>query len=230
MALYRKGSIATFASILLCLCGVSYAKTDEVVSSIHTDKKVIALTFDDGPNPVFTPKILDILKQYNANATFFVLGKRVGMYPKLVIREVNEGHEIANHTFDHQYLKGSALQRAEQEVVQTQEAIYDTIEQVPHIFRPPGGIVNPSVINVAKQQHCQIVLWSWYQDTRDWKKPGVDKIVRTVLSNVHNGDIVLFHDFEGDCSQTVEALKIILPELQKQGYQFLTVTDLLQTK
>ncbi|UUZ92207.1 hypothetical protein LJK87_43535 [Paenibacillus sp. P25] len=78
-----------------------------------------------------------------------------------------------------------------------------------------------------KEDKLTVVMWSWYQDTRDWRKPGVDKIVSQVLSNVHNGDIILFHDLQGDCSQTVEALKRILPELQRRGYQFLTVSDLI---
>jgi polysaccharide deacetylase family sporulation protein PdaB len=202
--------------------------SEEVVWNVDTDQKLIALTFDDGPNPVYTPQILDILQQYQAKATFFVLGKRVRMYPKIAIREVNEGHEIANHTFDHHFLKNVSPEKLREEIRQTEEAIYDVTEQMTHVFRPPGGLYNDALIELSHEDHFRVVMWSWYQDTRDWQKPGVEKIVDTVLGNVHNGDIVLFHDMEGDCTQTVEALKRILPVLKEQGYEFVTVTDLLR--
>jgi peptidoglycan-N-acetylglucosamine deacetylase len=203
---------------------------DEVVWSVETDEKVVALTFDDGPNPVYTPQILDVLKTYNAKATFFVLGKRVSMYPKIAIREVNEGHEIANHTYDHKFLKRIRPELFKEEIRQTQDAIFDITEQVPHIFRPPGGFYDQELIDLGKEEHFKVVMWSWYQDTKDWKKPGVDKIVGTVLGNIHNGDIVLFHDLEGDCTQTVAALKRIIPELKKQGYALVTVTEMMNKK
>lgn len=223
---------ATFIKLGLCSLLVAFttassSPSSEVVWNVNTDQKLIALTFDDGPNPVYTPQILDLLKAYDAKATFFVLGRRVQMYPALAIREVNEGHEIANHTFDHHYLKNVSSQKLMDEIRQTQEIIFEITEQIPHVFRPPGGYYNEALLNLAQEDKLTVVLWSWYQDTKDWKRPGVDKIVHTVLSNVHNGDIILFHDLQGDCSQTVEALKRILPELKNQGYQFLTVTDLI---
>ncbi|MCS7465021.1 polysaccharide deacetylase family protein [Paenibacillus doosanensis] len=213
--------------LLILTTAASNKPSSEVVWNVETDQKLIALTFDDGPNPVYTPQILDLLKEHQAKATFFVLGKRVQMYPAIAIREVNEGHEIANHTFDHHYLKNVSPQKLVDEIRQTQEVIFDITEQIPHVFRPPGGFYNDALLNMTKEDKLTVVMWSWYQDTKDWKRPGVNKIVKTVLSNVHNGDIILFHDLEGDCSQTVAALKIILPELKKQGYQFVTVTDLI---
>ncbi|UUZ92208.1 polysaccharide deacetylase family protein [Paenibacillus sp. P25] len=117
------------------------APRSEVVSKIETDQKWIAITFDDGPNPVYTPQILDLLKQYNAKATFFVLGKRVQMYPAIAIREVNEGHEIANHTFDHHFLKNYPAQKLVDEIRQTQEVIFDITEQMPHVFRPRADFI-----------------------------------------------------------------------------------------
>ncbi|TBL78358.1 polysaccharide deacetylase family protein [Paenibacillus thalictri] len=204
------------------------APQSEVVWNVETDQKLIALTFDDGPNPVYTPQILDILQQYQAKATFFVLGKKVQAYPQIAIREVNEGHEIANHTFDHHFLKNVSPEKLKEEIRQTQDVIFDITEQIPHVFRPPGGFYNDALIDLAREDHFTVVMWSWYQDTKDWKKPGVQKIVNTVLNNVHNGDIILFHDLEGDCRQTVEALKIILPALKEQGYRFVTVSDMMR--
>ncbi|SDO12146.1 polysaccharide deacetylase family sporulation protein PdaB [Paenibacillus sp. yr247] len=214
-------------TVVTPMTAAASAPSSEVISKIETDHKWIAITFDDGPNPVYTPQILDLLSQYQAKATFFVLGKRVQMYPTIAIREVNEGHEIANHTFDHHFLKNYPARKIIDEIRQTQELIFDLTEQMPHVFRPPGGFYNEELLNSMKEDKLTVVIWSWYQDTKDWRKPGVNKIVNQVISNVHNGDIILFHDLEGDCSQTVESLKIILPELQRQGYQFLTVSDLI---
>jgi peptidoglycan/xylan/chitin deacetylase (PgdA/CDA1 family) len=152
------------------------------------------------------------------------------MYPDIAIREVNEGHEIANHTYDHHFLKQVTPEQLKEEIRQTQETIFEVTEQMPHIFRPPGGFYDRALIDLAREEHFTVVMWSWYQDTKDWKKPGVDKIVNTVLNHVHNGDIVLFHDLQGDCSQTVSALKRILPELKRQGYRFVTVTELIQNR
>ncbi|MGF7036685.1 polysaccharide deacetylase family sporulation protein PdaB [Paenibacillus mucilaginosus] len=212
-----------------CLTGAAAPapRPSEVVWNVETDQKLIALTFDDGPNPVYTPQILDLLHEYGAKGTFFVIGKRVQLYPAIAIREVNEGHEIANHTFDHHFLKHYPAERLITEIRQTQEVIFDITEQMPHVFRPPGGYYNDALLQSMKEDKLTVVMWSWYQDTKDWMKPGVDKIVAQVLNNVHNGDIILFHDLQGDCSQTVDALRRILPELKQRGYEFVTVSDLI---
>ncbi len=226
--MFRKVMLLMFCLLLCCTTASAAAPgSDEVVWNVQTDQKLIALTFDDGPNPVYTPQILDILRDYQAKGTFFVLGKRVQLFPAIAIREVNEGHEIANHTFDHHYLKNYPPERLIQEIRQTQEVIFDITEQMPNVFRPPGGFYNDTLLHSMKEDKLTVVMWSWYMDTKDWRKPGVDKIVQQVLGNVHNGDIVLFHDLEGDCTQTVEALKRILPELKSRGYQFVTVSDLI---
>lgn len=225
--MHRRMHMIMIGLVFIFLTGAAAPAGSEVVWNVETDQKLIALTFDDGPNPVYTPQILDLLNQYGAKGTFFVIGKRVQMYPAIAIREVNEGHEIANHTFDHHYLKNYPPERVIEEIRQTQEVIFDITEQMPHVFRPPGGFYNDALLRSVKEDKLTVVMWSWYQDTRDWKKPGVENIVRQVLKNVHNGDIVLFHDLQGDCTQTVEALKRILPELTQRGYRFVTVSDLI---
>jgi peptidoglycan/xylan/chitin deacetylase (PgdA/CDA1 family) len=98
------------------------------------------------------------------------------------------------------------------------------------LFRPIGGFINERIVNLAKEQGYTVVLWSWHQDTEDWRRPGVTKIMNKVVHNVRNGDIVLYHDHGGDRSQTVQALKQILPRLQQKGYKFVTVSELLQMK
>ena len=208
-----------------------YEARDEIIWEVPTKEKVIALTFDDGPDPSETPAILDLLSQYEAKATFFVIGKRVKQYPQLVMREMMEGHEIANHTYNHPYFNQRySTTRMISEMEQTNEAIFQVTGQKPHLFRPPGGYYSQKLVHVSKDLHFKIILWSWHQDTEDWNTPGVHKIVNKVLNNARNGDIVLFHDHVEGKTQTIAALTQILPELKKKGFRFVTVSELLTYK
>jgi len=202
-----------------------YENRGEVVWEISTTEKVIALTFDDGPHPEHTPQILDLLKQYNAKATFFVVGNKVERFPELLQREVNEGHELANHTYSHAFL--SKRTNMKKEINKTEALIESVTHTRSHLFRPPGGIYNEGLVNLVKQEGYKMVMWSWHLDTRDWDSPGVQRIVNRVLKNANNGNIVLFHDYIEGRTQTIEALKQILPELEKRGYKFVTVSELL---
>jgi polysaccharide deacetylase family sporulation protein PdaB len=205
-----------------------YEARGEVVWEVPTSEKAIALTFDDGPHPQYTPRILELLKQYDAKATFFLTGKKVETYPELVKREHIEGHELANHSYNHIFFnKRRSLSKLKQEVLQTDAAIFKASGQKSHLFRPPGGFYNEKLVSIAKDEGYMVVMWSWHQDTKDWNSPGVNKIVDNVLSDTRNGDIVLFHDYSDGSAQTVEALKIILPKLQERGYRFVTVSELL---
>ncbi len=194
-------------------------------------EKLIALTFDDGPDPEETPLILDLLSQYQAKATFFVLGKKVEQYPELAAREVLEGHEIANHTYTHRYFNRPITREVlNSEITRTDEAILRATGQKPVLFRPPGGYYGQAVVDGAKQAGYKTVLWSWHQDTEDWNRPGTEKIIRKVLTNARNGDIILFHDHVEGKSQTAAALQKILPELSNRGYRFVTVSELMRHK
>lgn len=205
-----------------------YEKRGEIVWEVPNDEKVIALTFDDGPDPEDTPKILDLLQKYDVKATFFVVGKKVVLHPELVRRATLEGHEIANHTYNHIYFtKRMAVESIQKEILKAEQTIYRTTGTIPTLFRPPGGFYSENVIRAAHNAGYQLIMWSWHQDSKDWNRPGVNKIVSSVLEKTRNGDIVLLHDYvEGD-SQTIAALKQILPTLKKRGYKFVTVSDLL---
>lgn len=208
----------------------SYEKQG-VVWDVRTDRKVIALTFDDGPNPNYTPKILDLLKEYQARATFFVTGTQVKKYPQIAKRQVLEGHELGNHTYGHPKMSALGAQQIVKELIRTEQAIVAaTGKQPPRLFRPPGGYLDPVLVTGARQAGYTTVLWSFHQDTQDWNRPGVSKIVNKVVHSARRGDIVLLHDHGGNRSQTVRALKRILPELQKRGYRFVTVSELLHEK
>jgi len=242
----RGNTVPMVKKILLILCCLSftlsgelwaaapkkgrfyYEKRGEVVWEVPTDEKVIALTFDDGPDPEDTPQILELLKQYEAKATFFIVGKKAEAYPELVTREGAEGHELANHTYHHMYFNRSfSEQKITDEISRAEQIIHKLSGQKPRLFRPPGGFYNESLVRSAKKAGYMVVMWSWHINTRDWDRPGVGKIADTVLNNAKNGDIVLLHDWVEGKSQTVEALKQILPELKNRGYRFVTISELL---
>jgi len=207
-----------------------YERTGEIVWEVHTVDKKIALTFDDGPDPVKTEKILDMLKQYNAKATFFVLGNKVERYSKTIKRELDEGHEVANHTYNHVYFNRSVNPvTVRDEIVKTQKVLEKVTGRKSALFRPPGGYYNDRSVDVTKSLGYTTILWSWHQDTNDWRRPGVDYIVNKVLNNARNGDIVLMHDYNPGSDQTVEAVSIILPKLAERGFQFVTVSELMQS-
>lgn len=190
-------------------------------------EKCIALTFDDGPHPKYTVQILDILKKYNAKATFFVIGQNAEKYPEIVMREYSDGHEIGNHTYSHPDLKKISAENFLQEIEKTNRVIKDITGTEPRLFRPPGGYLSNAIVNEITEQNSTAVLWSWRQDTRDWECPSVGCIVSTVLGNLCDGDIVLFHDYNSQNSPTPDALEEILCKLSKQGYKFVTVTELM---
>ncbi|NUU63513.1 polysaccharide deacetylase family protein [Paenibacillus agri] len=206
-----------------------FEKRGDMIWEVHTSQKVIALTFDDGPDPAETELILDLLQQYNAKSTFFAIGKRIAAYPDIARRVVAEGHELANHTYNHVYFKRPISEKqVHEELDLTEKEIIKVSGKRSNLFRPPGGMYDETLINVSNQMGLKPILWSWHQDTRDWNRPGVYAISNKVIRNAHNGDIVLFHDHVHGKSQTRQALKIILPELEKQGYRFVTVSELIK--
>lgn len=202
-----------------------YEKKGFVLWEIKTEDKVIALTFDDGPHSTYTPQILDLLSLYDAKATFFVVGERAEKHPEIILREIEDGHEIANHTYTHPF--SSSTDQLKMELEKTNKLIHSITGIYPVLYRPVGGNYNEHTINAAVESGYKVIMWSWHQDTEDWKRPGTQKIINKVLSGTTPGNIILFHDAGGNRSQTVEALKEILPELKKQGYEFVTVSELL---
>lgn len=218
--------------ICLMLFGLpAYASPDNHIYAANRNAgKLVALTFDDGPHPVYTGQILDILKIHNASATFFVIGKNAEEYPELIKREVAEGHEIGNHTYSHPNMKNISVDEALDEIKKTQDIIFEIAGESPVIFRSPGGIFSEELVGAVMGINCKSILWSWKQDTRDWSKPGVKSIVDTVINNINDGDIILFHDYNSAGSPTPAALEIIIPKLKEMGYSFVTVSELIAAK
>ena len=187
--------------------------------------KVIALTFDDGPWPSSTAKVLDILKKNNIKGTFFVVGQNVKNYPDLTKRVVTDGHIIANHTWHHWYHHMNA-QTAAYEVANTTDIIYKTTGIKTSLFRPPGGNMRNGVAAYAKSNKYAVIMWS--SDSMDYSRPGVPRLINNIFREAKPGGIVLMHDGGGDRSHTVKALPEIISKFRKQGYEFVTVPELLE--
>lgn len=195
-----------------------------IVYSITTSQPMIAITFDDGPSPQFTPKILQILHHYHAHATFFVIGSVARQYPNLLLSIKQDGHEIGNHTEHHRQLSEVTTS----DITMCDKTVQSLTGVRPSLLRPPGGHLTMQFLSMARKTNHKIAMWTWDVDAKDWSRPGVQKIVNTVIKNVDPGDILILHDGGGKRSQTVEALSIILAHLHKDGYQFVTVSELLQ--
>jgi peptidoglycan-N-acetylglucosamine deacetylase len=195
-----------------------------------TNEKAVALTFDDGPSPVYTPQIMALFKLYQAHGTFFVMGHRVEQYPGLVQALLKAGHEVGNHSFSHPRLTKTGQIYREQELERTAVDL-DLLgcPQSQRLFRPPYSAYDDRLkAYLAHTRRC-LVLWSI--DSGDWRGLAAPAIVENVLSRVRNGAIIIFHDnnedAQADRHPTVEALKTILPALKAAGYRMVTVSELL---
>lgn len=196
----------------------------------QTSKKVVALTFDDGPYSPYTEQVLDILKEYQVPATFFVVGQNVDKNPELAARIAREGHQLGNHTYHHvDLLKGDPKIIAD-EIDRTNQAIMSATGSMPHVVRPPHGFRDPVVMEMMKERGLKVVEWSVM--SRDWTNPGVEVIVDRTVGKVKNGSIILLHDGDGIASkasrmESVEATRRIIQTLSAQGYKFVTVDEIL---
>lgn len=199
----------------------------------NLDKK-IALTFDDGPDPNYTPQILDILKKYNVPATFFVIGTNANSHPNLLKRIVNEGSELGNHTYFHPNISLISNQQFQIEIAATERLFEGLLGRKSLLFRPPyAEDVEPEnpqqVAPLVETTGLGYYTIGMHIDPQDWNKPGADVIVKNVLDGAKNktGSIVLLHDSGGNRTQTIEALPKIIEGLQAEGYQFVTTSGLM---
>ena len=192
------------------------------IRELDPDGKYVALTFDDGPHPDVTPHVLDTLKQHEARATFFMLGNQVEYYPKIVEQVAKNGHEIGSHSNSHPDLTRLSVQAIQQELNETNEKIEQTVGMKPKLFRPPYGAFDEDVIYSATDYDHSMILWS--VDSLDWKNRNTSSVQNTILNNITPGAIVLMHDIH---PSTAEALPQILDTLTNEGYEFVTVSELL---
>jgi peptidoglycan-N-acetylglucosamine deacetylase len=198
----------------------SLAHPDKPVFYVEDDSKAIALTIDDGPNATYTPQVLQLLAKYQVNAMFSMIGTEVSALPGVAQDVAAAGHEIANHTWKHLDLGTLKPAAVISEMNQATDAIHTATGIVPSRFRAPYGVWSKTVL-----QHCAATGMTpvdWSVDPRDWARPGVSSIVRTIMRTTRGGSIILEHDGGGNRSETVAALKIVIPRLLDEGYHFVT--------
>ncbi len=193
-------------------------------AKLDSQHKAIALTFDDGPWPTTTRQILDILKKNNIKATFFWVGRYLQTYPELGKQVASAGHAIGNHTWNHQYIKYNE-DGAAREIDRTSALIEELTGVKTSMFRPPGGILNNGLAAYAQKKNYAVIMWS--ADSLDWRT-ATQSLMDNVMRQANSGGIVLMHDGGGNRSRTVQALPDIIARFKKEGYQFVTVPELLQ--
>ena len=204
----HSGGTQAFVSVLPATC------------TVEEEKPMIALTFDDGPNPKYTMQILETLERYGAAATFFEIGSLVEAYPEVSRQIVAQGCEIGNHSYSHRQLTSLSAAEIEEQTRKTQQAIKNAVGYEPTLTRPTYGDINNTVKNCIDMP---LILWSI--DTLDWKSKDAQAVAEHILSNVKEGDIILMHDVY---PSTVEAVELVVGELQQRGFQLVTVSTLLE--
>lgn len=194
-----------------------------VYSSVHVDGPYIAMTFDDGPNPVQTPRLLEMLAKRNIKATFYVVGECVKEYPATLQQIVKEGHEIGNHSWSHPNLGKMSDAAVKEQLQSTHDLVLKTAGVPPKSLRPPYGSFSARQQQWANHEFgYKTILWS--VDPFDWKKPGSNVITQRILSQTQNGGIILSHDIH---KQTIDAMEATLDGLIAKGFKFVTVSELL---
>ncbi|MBI4180530.1 MAG: glycosyltransferase [Chloroflexi bacterium] len=237
--------LATSVSLAIIVTVLSYGYIfpgsqvfGKVYSISKTSDKVVALTFDDGPNEPYTSQVLDILNSYGVKATFFTIGKNVELYPETARRIIAEGNVLGNHTYSHN-ANHALISGGSKDIQLAQEVIFKVTGVTPHLYRPPHGKKSPWELQFLKQERLVEVTWSVSANDQHilayLGRPSPETFAKEIISKMKPGKIVLLHDGYGlthgdiksDKSLTVEALPMIIEELQHQGYKFVTIPELL---
>ena len=195
-----------------------------IYTQFRLNTNAIGLTFDDGPHPKNTPRLLDMLKERGIKATFFLIGKNAATHPEIVRRIVAEGHEVANHTWDHKMLRSMGPEKIFEELQKTQDAIVAGCGVTPSLYRPPFGAINSKQAK-AVAEHFHYTAINWEVDTNDWKSPrSIAKVHDTILKDAHAGSIILCHDIH---VETIDAMPSTLDDLKAKGFLFMTISQLM---
>lgn len=207
------------------LINLSLPLESRPVCSVNTPQKVVAITLDDGPNPLYTLPVLDILKERNIKATFFMVGSEAAAYPEIVKQINQQGHEIANHTMTHPEMQNLSPRETVMEIKNAGEVLEGITRNKTIYFRPPKGVINAVTLQSIHQQGYTTVLWDVALENKKCKTPG--EMARRVIKMVKPGSIILLHDGRLDRTKTVQSLPFLLDGLKETGYSFVTISDLL---
>ncbi|MCK5012687.1 MAG: polysaccharide deacetylase family protein [Candidatus Omnitrophica bacterium] len=199
---------------------------------IKTDKKRVLLTFDDGPSPDWTPKILDELKKENISAVFFMIGHHVQKYPDIARQVASEGHTIGNHGYAHSVMFYYTPAEIEEEIQYTEHVIREATGQTTKYFRPPKAWLRRNIKKKVKSMGYETILWSL--NSKDWVSFNHKSIVKYISGHIKNGDILLFHDSGnvtttegGNRRQTVKSISLLARALREKGFEFVSIEELI---
>lgn len=195
--------------------------------------KQLALTYDDGPNDPHTLRLLEVLAKHNVPATFFLVGRYVRHRPDIARNIVQAGHVIGNHTFTHPLLTLKSAAEIRQELSDCRSALQDAVGQHSNLFRPPFGGRRPAVLRVARELGLEPIMWN--VTGHDWTAPPAAEIEKKVSRQIRGGDVILLHDgghiqMGADRSQTVLATDHLISRYQSEGYEFVTILQMLEQK
>jgi peptidoglycan-N-acetylglucosamine deacetylase len=198
----------------------------EYFTKVNTQQPVLALTYDDGPNPPYTDQLIEVLDQFGAKATFFTIGQNIEARAQTIQKLIASGHEIGNHSYSHQKLIWKTPAFIRSEIQHTDELLQQLgVKQEGILFRAPFGYKRFTLPYILNQMHKKNILWS--VDPKDYQESNPEVIANHVISNVTPGAIILLHDGGGERGATVAATEIIVRNLQAQGYKFQTVSQML---
>jgi peptidoglycan/xylan/chitin deacetylase (PgdA/CDA1 family) len=218
--------IAIILTALYLLCYGGYGgPVDWLMGTVRhapRDRQVVALTFDDGPDPVTTPALLDVLADLGVPATFFVVGEGVDANPAVVHRIAREGHELGNHTYCHRYLPLARARSVEYELRETDRAVERAAGVTPTIGRPPWGGRSPWTVRAFTRLAKRLVLWD--VNSYDWKGKSAREVVDRVLDRARPGSIILMHEAREGGATTIEAVRMLVPALRARGFELVTVS------
>jgi peptidoglycan-N-acetylglucosamine deacetylase len=233
---------AAFAAFLFLVYAVFCVFFDQAVFlrkdtfyAARTGEKIVALTFDDGPSPLWTPQILAGLKDAGVKATFFMLGEHVEKYPDVARMVADQGHEVENHTYSHHVLIYYTMEELENEIHKAEQVIREVTGVTTRYFRPPKAWLTEAEKSKIKELGYETVLWSL--NSKDWVTFDDKYIVRYLVKHIRAGDIILFHDSGGVFSteggsrhETVLSVSLLIRKLRERGYRFVTVRELLEAQ
>jgi len=200
--------------------------SSEPIRHVKTTQKVVALTFDDGPEAPYTQKMLDVLKKHNVKATFYMLGGNAKAYPQLVKEVIQDGHDIGNHTWSHSMMKNKSVEAMKKDIQSVDTVLRNLGYQKEITFRAPHGVTSPNLKIALSQLNKRMVLFTFL--AQDWTKISAQNIYDNVMKQMKPGLIIVLHDGGKRRDNTVKATEMLIETLEKQGYKFVTVSELLK--
>ncbi|WP_053083744.1 polysaccharide deacetylase family protein [Rubeoparvulum massiliense] len=213
-------------TVIMMLLTLSVHALHEPIFRSNTEQKVVAITFDDGPDPTYTPQILQRLQFHQVPATFFMLGSQAERYPAIVREVQQQGHEIGNHGYHHLQLENLSKEHIQREIQRTNQVIQRITGKPVRYYRPPNGVITHQVLQAVEAEGQLLIFWS--VDPKDWSlKRTAEVIAKSVQGKVKPGDIILFHDGGLNQQALLSALDSLILDLKAEGYRFVTIPQLL---